>query len=276
MKAGKDVLAARERERDALLRRITTGLKNDPRVAAAWLFGSLGRGDQDALSDLDLFLIVAEEHSEAIQASIREFVAPFGELLLVVEAPQNAPQGGAYLMALYAGQTGPHQVDWYWQAQSRAKVPTQTAVLFDRVGLPRDTKSTTFDAMNPGVEWDIEKAVANAVCSFWAMLLITAKYAFRTPDEAQMPLLPYVLKPLREAAAFAQGAAEIAVEAAVPHPTFAGKLERLRALAGEMTALMPQLAMKGVAVPADIVPQAVDYLYFLEQAHQQRSEETNV
>jgi hypothetical protein len=34
-------------ERDHLLHRITDLLRDDPCVAAAWLFGSLGRGDAD-------------------------------------------------------------------------------------------------------------------------------------------------------------------------------------------------------------------------------------
>src|SRR4051812_13184180 len=48
-------VAAYRAERDTLLRRVQQALERDPRVAAAWLFGSLGRGSEDALSDLDLF-----------------------------------------------------------------------------------------------------------------------------------------------------------------------------------------------------------------------------
>jgi len=44
----------------------------------------------------------------------------------------NAPAGGAYLMALYTGQAGVHQVDWYWQRQADASLPRQAVLLFDR------------------------------------------------------------------------------------------------------------------------------------------------
>jgi len=55
-------------ERDILLQRAQAVLAQDSRVSAAWLFGSLGRGDADELSDLDLFIIVADEQHEAIVA----------------------------------------------------------------------------------------------------------------------------------------------------------------------------------------------------------------
>lgn len=269
-------LHIRVEERNALLQNITERLQSNPRVLAAWLFGSIGRGEQDALSDLDIFVVVEDAHSEEVNASISEFVAPFGELLLVVEAPQNGPRGGAYLMALYAGETGPHQVDWYWQAHSRARIPAQTIVLFDKVGLLQDANPTTFDDMNPGVEWEKSKAITNAVCFFWAMLLITAKYAYRSPHEPQMGLLPYVLNPLREAAEFVESTTEHTAEGIPPHLTFAEKLALLRTLAAEMKVLLPKLAERGITVSDGIIPQVAAYFQCIETAHQQRSEEANV
>ena len=49
-------LKTRAAERDALLARAVERLQADARVGAAWLFGSLGRGEEDALSDLDLWV----------------------------------------------------------------------------------------------------------------------------------------------------------------------------------------------------------------------------
>ena len=49
-------------ERAAWLAAVTPLLDSDPRITAAWLFGSLGRGDSHELSDLDLFIIVADVH----------------------------------------------------------------------------------------------------------------------------------------------------------------------------------------------------------------------
>ena len=51
-------------------------------------------------------------------------MAGVGRALLLEEAPQNAPPGGGYMLVLYGGQAGvgPQQVDWYWQARSKARV----------------------------------------------------------------------------------------------------------------------------------------------------------
>ena len=43
-----------------LLLRIHRQLEADPRFVAAWLGGSYGRAEQDAVSDLDLFVVVKD------------------------------------------------------------------------------------------------------------------------------------------------------------------------------------------------------------------------
>lgn len=42
---------------EELLDRITTALDQEPRVRAAWLVGSYGRGTADEFSDLDVWLV---------------------------------------------------------------------------------------------------------------------------------------------------------------------------------------------------------------------------
>ncbi len=51
-----ELLLTYEAERAALLQAIVRHACADARVVAAWLFGSLGRSDGDALSDLDVWL----------------------------------------------------------------------------------------------------------------------------------------------------------------------------------------------------------------------------
>src|SRR5262249_54511076 len=138
------LLTRYEQERDELLAQITVILEQDPRVVAAWLFGSLGRGEADPWSDLDVWVVVADGEVETVAARRREEASRVARPLLVVEAPQNAPAGGAYLMACYDAPVAPHQVDWYWQPRSRAAIPAQTCLLFDRVGLPRLAAGTPF------------------------------------------------------------------------------------------------------------------------------------
>lgn len=47
-------------QHQALLERVVTFYQNDPRILAVIVFGSLGRGDWDEYSDLDLDIIVAD------------------------------------------------------------------------------------------------------------------------------------------------------------------------------------------------------------------------
>jgi predicted nucleotidyltransferase len=50
-------LADHRRERDDLIERLAEVLARGARFPAAWLYGSLGRGDADAMSDIDLALV---------------------------------------------------------------------------------------------------------------------------------------------------------------------------------------------------------------------------
>ena len=108
-----DRLQTRSREHEALLKKIQSVLQADQRIVAAWLFGSEGRRTSDVLSDLDVWVIVKDEFIETISAERQRYAARLERPALLLESPQNAPAGGAYLMALYPGQAGVHQVDWY-------------------------------------------------------------------------------------------------------------------------------------------------------------------
>ena len=68
--------------------------------------------------------------------SATRFVAELGAVFLTIEAPQNAPTGGAYLLAMYPGGEGPHILDCSWQPLSMARRPAGTVLLFDRVSIP--------------------------------------------------------------------------------------------------------------------------------------------
>ena len=87
-------LLGRRAEREALLARITQTLGSDDRIAAAWLFGSVGRGEADDLSDLDLRVVVFDEHIESICQGRQAYTAQMGEAVLFGEAPQNRPDWG--------------------------------------------------------------------------------------------------------------------------------------------------------------------------------------
>src|SRR5262249_49906822 len=104
---------------------------------------------------------------------------------------------------------------------------------------------------------------SHAVNAFWAMLLITAKYAARSPREERMGLLKYVSGPLNEVERFL-GVPPTPADS-VPHPQPAEKLRILKRMAAQMEGLMGQLRTAGDEVPPGIVPQAQRYLEFIAE-----------
>ncbi len=123
-------------QRENTIERLTALLLTDERCVAAWLFGSIGRGDGDDLSDIDVWIVVRDADCESVVADRRSFVTQIGEPILTLEAPQNAPPYGGYLLAQYADEAGLQQIDWYWQPQWSAKIPSKVRLLFDRANLP--------------------------------------------------------------------------------------------------------------------------------------------
>jgi hypothetical protein len=78
-------------QHQALLRAIVAFYEHDPRVLALILFGSLGRGDWDALSDIDLDVVVADEAGIRAADELRRLCASF------------APQGERAALIVPAG-----------------------------------------------------------------------------------------------------------------------------------------------------------------------------
>jgi len=176
------LLQIRHREHEALLQRAVEVLQADQRVVAAWLFGSRGRHTPDALSDTDLWVVVEDEQIETICQERQYYVTQLGQPVLLLEAPGNAPARGAYLMALYPGQAGVHQVDWYWQRQSDASLPRHAEPLFDRGEIPQDSRPEQLDP--PGTPPPLTKPEraerATQLSSyFWVMSNIAVKSVLR-------------------------------------------------------------------------------------------------
>jgi predicted nucleotidyltransferase len=176
-------LADIQAERDALLLRLEHLLRADPRIDATWLTGSLGRGEGDSLSDIDIGLAVADADCADLVAQRRAFVAHFGEPILIQEAPQNAPPGGAFLLVLYRGVVAPLEVDWFWQPTSSTRIPTSARIVFDRAQLPRSPAWLSLT--------DDEAAARTSLHTtfFWAMAFIAAKKLARRHPAGAFDLL---------------------------------------------------------------------------------------
>jgi predicted nucleotidyltransferase len=71
------------RDHQAVIDRFVEACQADERVVAAFLIGSLARGDADEHSDLDLCLIATDEARDDLWAERRAFIEQLGEPLFV-------------------------------------------------------------------------------------------------------------------------------------------------------------------------------------------------
>jgi hypothetical protein len=252
----------RRAEREALFERLARLLQEDHAVVAAWLLGSLGRGDADDLSDIDVWVVVRDEDIDGVRLDPPARAARLGPLLLALPAPQNAPAGGAYLLALYEGRTGPHQVDWYWEPASTAMLPEGVRVLFDRVGLCRSGLRPFETAPAPQSPAEREAAAAGRLTFFWAMLPIAAKkIARRQPWEA-VGVLAMLRNALRETAELLEIApVDERLLDLLPPGDRANQLRMLLQMNREGKTLLSLLAARGVQVPEAVVPPTARLLH---------------
>ncbi len=251
-------------ERSALLERATRLLKEDSRIAAAWLHGSMGRGTHDEWSDIDLWIVVADDQTEALRGERQEFASRMGPQLLTIEAPQNAPPGGAYLLAMYPGTNGPHILDFSWQPLSSAHRPADTVLLFERASIPpAEPANTELDDMMP------RRAVAQTRF-FWMMSAIVAKYIARNDTWEVIGLLSFLASVLREVEWLA--GKRTAPAGYHDHPDFApptdssAQFASLRTLIEEMKSLMREAPALSGSIAQDIDAQIDLFLSFIERS----------
>lgn len=224
-------LARYQTERENQLNHLLRLLALEPRVHEGWLFGSLARGDADALSDIDLILTVPDEHLAPLIDDRYHFAGQAGPPLFTLDAPQNAPPGGGYLMICLDAPTAPHLLDLYWQSDRLAWDASQARRVYQRAD---DTAPGRSSRPAPGHR-GAGDALPHPVRYFWMMLLITAKHAARHPQAPDLHLLPYLYPAYLESL---QTLASGALREALPQPAaFAGpadKLALLRGMAGQV------------------------------------------
>src|ERR1700730_10139474 len=125
--------------RDALLQHILAVLSADERFVAAWLTGSVGRNEDDDLSDLDLSVVVADAFSEQFcscnpvaitnntsperQALYKQFGQP-----LVLREDRSWPGEGSCFNHVSYRETA-LVVDWVFLTLAKAQRPAQSRVL---------------------------------------------------------------------------------------------------------------------------------------------------
>ena len=169
-------------EREKLLKRITDYLVGDDRFVAAWLTGSLSRGDTDDISDIDLTVVVAQA-SSAILCTRPKMKAPcateqrlelfnkFGEVGFAYENHNNAPPGGTATNVLYLPLG--LRVDWALVPEADAQRPIKSKIVFQHKEIP-----LVSEAKVAGQAKRAEEA-AEMVAFFWLMVTVICKYTIR-------------------------------------------------------------------------------------------------
>lgn len=251
-------------DRQALLFSLTTSLQADPRVRAAWLWGSFGRGEANDLSDLDPWVIVSDEAVPEMGPSLRLYAERAGNFIMGGEKPRNAPPAGGYFSSLHEGRHGLLHLDCYWQPQAAVfQVPTQ-GLLFDRLNevaasLPQDL----LRAEQPQPAPDLDGPVEHGLGFAWLMFSIAAKSLGRNPG-SDLGLVFYPKPGLEEAAVLlAQGEAVKQWEWSVPEEPLE-KVERLRQLVGHADRLRLAANVQGYNFSPLYAPCLLRYLDMVE------------
>ncbi len=273
-----DLLQIRRTEHETLLQQAQTMLLADQRIVAAWLFGSVGRRTSDAFSDLDVWVVVKDDYIETISAERQSYAAQLDRPVLLLESPGNAPAGGAYLMALYPGQAGVHQVDWYWQRQSDASLPRHAVLLFDREGIPRDTRQEQLDPAGtpaPLTRQERAKQATQLSAFFWAMSNIAVKSILRhqawtaVSHLEGLQVLVNGMKRLVGLSTVQEGQEEWRTTLLPPvHRT--EQMAMLREIAHEMEQLTGAIELIGGQVPSRAIPYVYNFFDLADALVQQK------
>ena len=247
---GETWAARHEGIRDALLERMLGDLRSDPRFLAAWLFGSFGRGEEDAFSDLDVTVVVAAPHAEALCArpwpsagrTTPERLAIFsrwGTPVVVHDVHRNAPEGGAQTNVVYSSGT---QLDINLIPAGGALRPFASRLLFDHAGVPVE------EAPQAESLAERRRIAGQRMALFWIMVMVGAKYRLRGAGVLVQSILAALHGQLADVRRLVAGDPPHFTRPA-KHVHFAAtpddQLQALRELADEMEALIPAVRAMG-------------------------------
>lgn len=171
--------------RDGLLGEVLGLLEADLTVAGAALVGSLGRGDADNWSDIDLLILMDDE----VLARFAEEPAasPWAQADLLADARHNSPAGATSMGATYLRAGLPVRVDLYVHPATRTCWPTGSRLVFERRTIGTGTLS--FDQLNASGARQpaTPKTGAEVRQIHLSYVPVAAKYvARRTPSAREM------------------------------------------------------------------------------------------
>jgi len=132
--------------RDHLLDQVLGLLEADPVVDGVALIGSLGRGEADNWSDIDLLILM---EGQALAQFVAEPAArPWAQADLLSDGRHNSPAGATSMGATHIRSGLPLRVDLHVHPAARTRWPTDGRIAFQR--RPTETGTLSFDQLNAG------------------------------------------------------------------------------------------------------------------------------
>jgi hypothetical protein len=102
------------------------------------LLGSVARIDSDPYSDLDIWITFKNEDFSTVMENRMDLFNKIGQVISIVEAPQNAPIGGIFSAVLFKTSRRLLTVDFYLCPQSTAFITDESKKVFgDSTSLPK-------------------------------------------------------------------------------------------------------------------------------------------
>ncbi len=256
--------------REQLLAQIVAAISDDDRFVAAWLTGSYSRSNQDALSDIDISIVVSDEQGDTLchrptQVSAQTtpermaLFSKFGEIAILHENNHNAPDGGTFTNVIYAKTA--LIIDWIIIPRKMAQRPSPSHLLFDRVGIleaPPDALET--------LEQRVEK-ISEITAFFWMMMAMTVKYLFRQDAVFVVTWLEELHKMLLEIKRLVAGEPSRYKGGSFTSlvPDLANQTEAIYHLAKEMEGLLPEIEALGCFVRPSPMPTLEILLNFAKE-----------
>jgi predicted nucleotidyltransferase len=168
--------------REAWLGQAIERLEVDPAISAVGLVGSLGRGDADDWSDVDLLIIVPDDQVGDYADVMR---LPGSDLAAwSIDARHNAPRGAGSISVDYVLDGLPLHVDWYIYPCSLAAWAADAKVLFSRQGFTRLDDTFREHLEKRQVQSPTTKAASAHRLLQVSLIPIAAKYVARRSADA--------------------------------------------------------------------------------------------
>ena len=130
--------------RDRLLGQVLGFLKADPVVGGVALIGSLGRGEADNWSDIDLLILMGD--LAVAQFADEPAARPWAHADLLSDGRHNSPAGATSVGATHIRSGLPLRVDLHVHPEARTRWPTDGRIVFER--RPIETGTLSFDQLN--------------------------------------------------------------------------------------------------------------------------------